>query len=282
MTPGNRRVKTPAVLLPFDSDGTFGEPPEPRGRWSGVLSVAGTVFGVILVCAISTGVAWVGRRYLLRSQRFSITEVEVHGEEHRDGAAIAAESGLTVGANIFSVDLDVARARLLGDPWIAEATVVRRLPGTLVVSVSERKPAALVALGDTFLATDDGTPFERMEPGDAIDLPLVTGVEPAALAQDRAGAVRTIRRAIELAAEFDHGPLAKRFPLQEIHVSPEGTFAIVAGHMATELVLGGPPFRRKLEQAARIVTELDRRGAKAEALLMDNDSRPDRVVVRMR
>ena len=47
-------------------------------------------------------------------------------------------------------------------------------------------------------------------------------------------------------------------------------------------MLGGPPFRRKLEQAARVVAELDRRGAKAETIMLDNDARPERVVVRMR
>jgi cell division protein FtsQ len=67
-----------------------------------------------------------------------------------------------------------------------------------------------------------------------------------------------------------------------VHVSAEGAFALVVGRSATELVLGGPPFRRKLDQAARVVAELDKRGAKADAIMLDNDGRPDRVVVRMR
>ncbi len=32
----------------------------------------------------------------------------------------------------------------------------------------------------------------------------------------------------------------------------------------------------------RVVAELDRRGAKADAIMLDNDARPERVVVRMR
>ena len=59
-------------------------------------------------------------------------------------------------------------------------------------------------------------------------------------------------------------------------------FSLVVGHNAVELVLGLPPFRRKLDQAARVVAELDKRGAKAGAIMLDNDTRPDRVVVRMR
>ena len=60
------------------------------------------------------------------------------------------------------------------------------------------------------------------------------------------------------------------------------SFALVVGKSALELILGGPPFRRKLDQAARVVAELESRGAKAEAIMLDNDTRPERVVVRMR
>jgi cell division protein FtsQ len=59
-------------------------------------------------------------------------------------------------------------------------------------------------------------------------------------------------------------------------------FSLVVGKSAMQIVLGTPPFRRKLDQAARIVAELDRRGARADAIMLDNDTRPDRVVVRMR
>jgi cell division protein FtsQ len=65
-------------------------------------------------------------------------------------------------------------------------------------------------------------------------------------------------------------------------VADDGTFALVVGRAGIQLVLGAPPFRRKLEQAVRVVAELDRRGAKASAIMLDNDQRPDRVVVRMR
>ena len=110
----------------------------------------------------------------------------------------------------------------------------------------------------------------------------MTGLRPENLLDDRPGALQSIRRAIDLAAEYERGQLARRAPLEEIHVSADGAFTIVVGRTATELVLGGPPFRRKLDQAARVFAELDKRGAKAEAIMLDNDGRPERVVVRMR
>jgi cell division protein FtsQ len=67
-----------------------------------------------------------------------------------------------------------------------------------------------------------------------------------------------------------------------VHVEADGTYALVVGKSAMQIVLGAPPFRRKLDQAARVVAELDKRGAKADSIMVDNDTRPDRVVVRMR
>jgi cell division protein FtsQ len=280
----NRRVKTPQLPLDLSREPLPAPPPpskRPRSP-SRVLAALRTTLGIVVVVSAALGVAWAARRHVMTSPRFAVTEIDVVGHERRTADAIAAESGVTAGANVFSLDLDGARARILADPWISQATLARRLPGTILIQVTERKPAALVALRDTYLATAEGEPFKKLEPGDPIDLPLVTGLRQEALDDDREGTMRTIRRAIDLAAEYDHGALARRAPLEEVHVDSDGTFAVVVGRNALELVLGGPPFRRKLDQAARVVAELDKRGAKADSIMLDNDSRPERVVVRMR
>jgi cell division protein FtsQ len=276
MTPANRRVAPP--------------PPEraPMGAPAGlapssrVLSALRTTLGVALVIGSSVTVAWITRKHVMTSPRFAVAAVDVVGNERRSADVIVGESGIAIGANVFVLDLDAARARLLADPWIAEAALARRLPGTVLVQVTERKPAAVVAMGDTLLANGDGEPFKKLEPDDPIDLPLVTGLPPDSMEVDREGTMRTIRRAIDLAAEYENGTLAKRIPLGEVHVQPDGAFLLVVGSDAMELILGSPPFRRKLDQAARVVAELDKRGAKADAIMLDNDARPERVVVRMR
>jgi cell division protein FtsQ len=269
----NRRIESPARAPAGPSRPAIG---------SRVFAVIRTLAGVSLVVAASASVAWLARRHVMTSSRFAIATIQVSGSELRPPAAIAAESGLAPGANVFAADLDAARAKILADPWIAEVAIARRLPSTVVIAVKERHAAALVALGDTFLATADGRPFKKVESGDPSDLPIVTGVRPDALVEDPEGGMRTIRRAIDLAAEVESSGLSARQPLEEVHVAEDGTFAIVLGRGAMQLILGGPPFRRKLDQAVRVVAELDRRGAKAGAIMLDNDQRPDRVVVRMR
>jgi cell division protein FtsQ len=279
VTPANRRVRAPDA---GSVGATAARHPRRSSGVARVFSAARTVTGVALVVAASAGFAWLARRHVTTSARFAIARVDVAGTGRRSSEAIAAESGLAPGTNIFAADLDAARAKILADPWISDAVISRRLPGAISIQVTERKAAALVALGDLVLATADGEPFKRFEPGDPIDLPLVTGVAPEALAFDRTGAVRSVRGAIDVAAEFERGPLARRAPLQEVHVAPDGAYTLVVGRSAIQLALGHPPFRRKLDQASRVVAELDKRGGKPEAIMLDNDTRPERVVVRLR
>src|SRR5260370_8702300 len=273
MTPGNRRVGIARSLVDIDGTPNLVPVPSATHPQSRVLSALRAGMGIALVAVVSDGAAWALRRHVMTSSRFALAEVNVVGNETRSIPAVVAESGLGIGVNIVAAGLDAARTRILGDPWVSEASLMRRLPRTISIVVTERKAAALVVLGDTYLASADGEPFKKIEVNDPVDLPVITGLRPETLADDRLETIRTIRRAIDLALEFEHGELAKRAPLQEVHVAPDGTFTLVVGHAALQLVLGVPPFRRKLDQAARVVAGPDRRGASAAAILTADDHR---------
>lgn len=250
--------------------------------WAKVVAFGRILFGVVLVVGLSGTVAYSARKYVRGTPRFAVSEIVVTGTKHRQPDEVIALSGVAKGRNVFSIDLDGARAQLMADPWIKEARLERRLPGTVTIAIEERKPAGIVAAGDTYLVTADGEIWKRLEPGDPTDLPIVTGLSVQMITEDRKGAEATVRRALELGAEYDRTSLSKRSPLQEVHVSGNGATSLVVGKSALTLDLGEAPFRRKLEQASRVVAELDKRGAKPDAILLDDEARPDRVVVRMR
>lgn len=254
------------------------------------LRIARSIAGFVMVVGIGLGVAWGARHYVTTSPRFAIGEIITTGAKRRTPEELASIAGLGKGQNIFSIDLDDARSRLLADLWISEATLTRQLPGTLFLRVVEREAAAIVATddgsakggGETYLVTREGAIIKRLESGDPSDFTVVTGVALQNLMDDREGVTRTIRRALDLASDYDHSPLAQRSPLEEVHVRESGEMTLMIGKSAIALHMGAAPYRRKLEQAVRVLAELDRRGAKPDAVMLDNEARPDRVVVRMR
>lgn len=279
----DRVSQEPAQFDPtYDRSAPADEKQAPAGASSKAFAVIRGLLGGALVVAVSVGVAWAARRHIVGSARFAVTDIVINGQKHRTAPEIANEAGVSVGQNVFTVDLDRARAKLLADPWISEATLARRLPGTILVQVTEREAGAIVALTDSYLASRDGEIFKRMEVGDPSDLPILTGITSDQVAEDRDGVARSIRRALDLASDYEHGPLEERAPLEEIHLAGDGSVSVIVGKDGIGIALGEPPFRRKLDQAARIFAELDRRKVKPDAIMLDNGARPERVVVRTR
>lgn len=250
------------------------------GRFARMVQLVG---GVAVVLVASTAVAWGARRYLMTSPRFGVRTVLVDGEHRRPAAAVASEGGIAVGKNIFALDLLQAGAMITEDPWIERATVTRKLPSTISITVVEREAAALTAIGgELYLATRDGDLFKKIGADDPSDLPIVTGILPAQVSSDRRGVVLAVKRVLDVAEELERVGVARRYPIEELHLEKDGSLVVTIGREAIALSLGLPPYRDKIEEASRILNEVARRKANASVIFLDNDAHPERVVVRMR
>jgi cell division protein FtsQ len=244
---------------------------------------ARAALGVLLTVAVALGCVYGLVRYTRKSPRFAVTSVEVEGTVHTTASDLARLGGLTVGVNVFTVDVEAARARILSDPWIEKATIARRLPGTIHVEVGERDAFAMLALGQhLYLVTRQGEIFKRALPGDPSDLPTVTGLMVDLVARDRAGAVGLIKRALDLVGEYERTPPGRTLPVQEVHIHDDGALSLVVGKDPIVLRMGRGPYRQTVEQAAKVLAEVPRRGAQAAVVFLDNEAHPERVVVRMR
>ena len=276
--PSSSRPSPPAA--PPSGPGFFARLRASERLATGV-SVLRSAFGVALAVGVAGGLAVVGHRYVTTSPRFALHDVHVTGAVVHDEASLLHLIGTEAGKNLFSVDLAAGRHKLEADPWISKAELARTLPGTLDIRITERKAAALVACGESFLATREGELFKVVDETDKIDLPVVTGLDAQTLTADRKGAEARVARALDAAAEYEHHPPAQRWTLEEIHVEPDDGVTLIVGKQAITLALGHAPWRKRLDEAFAIAGELDRRGKKPDVVMLDNDDRPERVVVRM-
>ncbi|WP_437735910.1 cell division protein FtsQ/DivIB [Sorangium sp. So ce1335] len=239
--------------------------------------------GAAVVIVASTAVAWGARRYIVSSPRFAVRTVLVDGVQRRSAEQVASSGGIEVGKNIFTLDLELASASIATDPWIETATVTRKLPSTVHVSVVEREAQALVAIGgDLYLATRDGELFKELAEDDPVDLPIVTGITGEQVARDRAGVVIAVRRLLDVVEDMMRAGIARRYPIQELHIERDSSVVVTIGKEGIALHLGQPPYRDKVGQASRVLTELAQRKASASVIFLDNDAHPERVVVRMK
>lgn len=107
---------------------------------------------------------------------FRISEVALAGQHEVSRETVLALAGVTGRSSLLFLDAARTRARLLANPWIADATVLKLYPGRLRIGITERKPFALWQRdGAVSLIAADGTVLERYVPPAFAALPLLVG-----------------------------------------------------------------------------------------------------------
>ena len=106
----------------------------------------------------------------------TVSDIVVEGRETTDRETILAALAAGPGTPILAVSPARAREQLEALPWVHSAVVERRLPGTLYVRMTERKPLALWQHGGRIELIDrDGgvIPVTRLD--QFAKLPMVVG-----------------------------------------------------------------------------------------------------------
>jgi cell division protein FtsQ len=106
----------------------------------------------------------------------ALREVLVQGRGRTSQAELMTALDLRLGAPILALDPETLRTRLEALPWVARASVERRLPDTLFITVEEREPLALWQHeGQIALIDQGGTVIPNATPASFADLPMVVG-----------------------------------------------------------------------------------------------------------
>jgi cell division protein FtsQ len=181
------------------------------GVAASMLLLAGSVgYGVIRgghLSAVVEGAADV-RDAMANAAGFRIAAIALSGNQQITREEILATAGITGRKSLLFFDVDVARAKLKTNPWIADATVLKLYPDRLQIGITERRPFALWQLnGKVSVVADDGTALEPYVARRFTGLPFIVGRGAhvrarAFLAElDRYPAIREQVRASVLVAE---------------------------------------------------------------------------------
>ncbi len=107
---------------------------------------------------------------------FTVERVEILGIDQMERLPVYAVALDQRSMAMPNVDLDEIRERVEAFSWVGEARVSRRLPDTLVISITERQPVAIWQHNQQLYLVDvDGEVLQEV-PLDAMpDLPLIIG-----------------------------------------------------------------------------------------------------------
>lgn len=113
----------------------------------------------------------------IKSSYFTVGSVIVEGNKYVSVEDIYRIADIPEAINIFSLNTTTIKGRLLHDLRIDQIEVSRKFPGTIVISVQERKPMAYVASNYGFLELDkQGTVLAVFKNLKQIKVPMLTGI----------------------------------------------------------------------------------------------------------
>ena len=170
------------------------------GAWLAVAVFAGLVVALTVHSASPGGTLSSLRERIGRATAFAglrVTHVEIEGRANTPEPLLRAAIGVNKGDPILGFSVEQARQRIQSLSWVEHATVERRLPGTVVVHLQERRPFAIWQNHGKFVLIDrNGQVVANEDVAQFRQLPLVVGPGAPAAATELLDAL-TARPALQ-------------------------------------------------------------------------------------
>jgi cell division protein FtsQ len=229
------------------------KPGRRHGAWHTRLRAARVAVVTSLLVIAGYGVV----RLVWTSGMFTVTRVAVRGNTWlASGEVLALVDGLK-GENVLSTNLHEWRRRLLASSWVQNATLRRVLPGTIDITIVERRPIGIGRVGGAlYLVDEHGTVVDEYGPRYAdFDLPVIDGL--AGTASGSTGEADTQRAALAtrlLGALRSQPDLARRVSL--VDVSDPRDAVVMLDTDAVMVRLGDAGFVERLQKYVEIAPAL--------------------------
>lgn len=112
--------------------------------------------------------------YLIHCDDFRVKKIEVAAGREFVTRAVQGLLDASKFGNLLLLDIGVLRDRIESHPWVKEARIRKVFPSALKVEITEREPAALLKLGESYLMIDeDGVGLAKFPARENIGLPVL-------------------------------------------------------------------------------------------------------------
>lgn len=139
------------------------------------------ILGALLLVAVIMAAGWGVQSAARQMAFFRVRRVEIRGARYLQPSEIIARMKIDTLASLWN-DLEPYRQRVKQHPQVSDASISRRLPGTLVVTIRENLPVALIQTRTGLLAYDSlGTQLPIDPSRTNLDLPIVASRDPVLL-----------------------------------------------------------------------------------------------------
>jgi cell division protein FtsQ len=154
-------------------------PPPGFGVAGSVLLLAATLgYGAVAGGHVGDIIDWLkdARDQAANAAGFRIAAISLTGTKEVSREQVLSIAGANGRASLLFLDAEAARARLMANPWIADAALLKLYPDRLQISITERQAFALWQKdGAVSVIAADGTVLESFVEDRYRGLPLLVG-----------------------------------------------------------------------------------------------------------
>lgn len=194
-----------------------------------------------------------------------LEKVTVDGNHYLSEDEVIKTAALPLGESMFKLDLNGSLQKVEAMDWVDRAFIERRLPRSIVISIRERKPVALLDNGDLYGVDADGRILPTSPALLREDLPLISGASGVVEAVGTTKAAETLKPALDLIAFLQKKDPVLGQDVSEVNLSEAGSVKVtfIDGIQATF----DPPIEETdLKRMALVLSDLNQKGKRAAAM----------------
>lgn len=251
-------------------DGKFFRPKEKREeggeRFQGILKKVIRVAFQLLLISFFLFISHRLYLHLLEDPYFQVREIEVKGCRKLAEKTLLSFAKIEGMPNLFTVRLREIAKRLETHPWIEQVKVRKVFPNKISIQIEERKPIAILQLGEPYYIDKKGVIFSPVGDKDEYNYPFLTGLTRQNLEKDPMVTKSLIMKALEFLRIADKEKVSPLEEISEIHM--EKTFGIQCFTQTegVEVRMGWDQFGEKLKRLSLIWSDLQKRGISVNSI----------------
>ena len=222
--------------------------------WRPAFRAVGTGLVMGGTAAVVAAAALFGPPAVRDTDALDVQEIAVTGTGRVSEEDILRAAAVEQGDNLTTIDLERVADDVRALPWVETVSLRRRYPDRFVITVAERQPALILVDGELWFVDQQGEVFKRVEPGEWMDLPLVTGLTLEDRVNDPDGCRERLQEAVQFTQVVEDSNSLDATDIGELRLDEEG-FGLLTSREGVSLRLDATDYRTGLE---RLDTLLER------------------------
>jgi hypothetical protein len=223
------RPRATQTIRDYNTGGSWKSPERERprsGRRLRKICVILLVLGALAGAGLGAREAY---RRMLQLSYFQVVDIRVEGNLQVATDDVIAGLGLAPNTSMLTLNLAELSRRATRNPWIKEAAVIRRLPGSLTIQVVERTPEAVFIANRRYLLSADGVILRALQDDELPQLPVLRAAVPRQVNEGEHIVSAEIAQGLSVWRQFQIANAVPQEKPHEIVMGKDGSYAVNLG-----------------------------------------------------